>query len=66
MTEQAKAGVVLAAGPDGSGQEGWYVLRGDPAMLQQLLAGDPGTKSGVLKPVLVGWNVLGMQAARTN
>lgn len=63
MADKAKAGVVVAAGPDGSGQEGWYVVRGDRAAIDGLLAADPGVKGGVLKPVVVTWNVLDMQAS---
>ena len=64
MVAQAKAGVVIAAGPDGSGQQGWYVLNGDVAAANRLLADDPGTRSGVLKPVVVAWNVIAMQPTR--
>lgn len=64
MMEQTKAGIVIAAAPDASGQEGWYILRGDKTVAARLLDSDPGTKSGVLKPIVLGWNVIGMQPAK--
>ncbi len=64
MIEQAKAGIVIAAAPDASGQEGWYILRGDKTVADRLLASDPATKNGVLKPIVLGWNVVGMQPTR--
>jgi hypothetical protein len=64
MIEQAKVGIVIAAAPDASGQEGWYILRGDKTVAAKLLASDPATKSGVLKPIVLGWNVVGMQPAK--
>ncbi len=62
MTDNAKTGLVIAAGPDASGQEGWYVLHGEKAAMDALVADDPAVKSGLLKPVLAGWNVIALQA----
>jgi hypothetical protein len=64
MIEQAQAGVVIAAAPDASGQEGWYILRGPKATVDKILAGDPGMKNGVLTPVVVSWSLINMQAAK--
>jgi uncharacterized protein YciI len=64
MVEQAKKGVVLAAGPSMAGDEGIYVVTGDKAAIKELIANDPGVKQGIFEPQTIGWNVLGMQAAQ--
>lgn len=64
MTAKAREGTVLAAALDGSDREGWYVVRGDKSAIDALLAGDPGVTSGVLKPSVIGWDLLDMQPTR--
>lgn len=64
MIEQSKKGVVVAAGPSMAGNEGLYVVRGTRAVVDALIAADPGVKGGIFKPQIIGWNVLAMQAAK--
>ena len=65
MTEQAKSGVVIAAGPDLSADGGIYIVRvKDKASVDALLANDPGVASGIFAPVAIGWNVLNMHATK--
>jgi hypothetical protein len=64
MIEQAKKGVVIAAGPSMAGDEGLYVVRGSKAGVDALIAADPGVKDGLFKPQVFGWNVLAMQASK--
>jgi uncharacterized protein YciI len=64
MIEQSKMGVVLAAGPTMTGDEGLYVVKGSKADIDKLVAADPGVTSGIFAPQIIGWNVLGMQPAK--
>lgn len=64
MVAQAKAGLVLAAGPSATGDEGCYVVRATRSELDKLLADDPGEQSGLLKPLVLPWHVLKMQPIR--
>jgi uncharacterized protein YciI len=64
MIEQSKLGNVLAAGPSMVGDEGLYVMRGDKAAINALMAADPGVKQGTFKPEVIIWNVIAMQATK--
>lgn len=65
ITEKAKAGMIVGGGPNLSADGGIYIVKlADKSAAKAFVAHDPGVKSGVFAPSIIGWNVLNMQAAK--